>query len=116
EKGFPLFVEAARSLQNASLKLIAQCHLDDPDDGTAATARGELEKLEGERVQLVREPVDSKRYYEILSMADIVVLPYRERNYRARTSGVLVEALAAGKPVVVTKGTWLEEQTLQANA
>jgi glycosyltransferase involved in cell wall biosynthesis len=26
-----------------------------------------------------------------------------------------VEALAAGKPVVVTKGTWLAEQALQAN-
>jgi glycosyltransferase involved in cell wall biosynthesis len=115
EKGFPLFVDAARGLQRDPVRLIAQCNVDDPDDQTAAAARAELERLEGERVQLIREAVDSAGYYEILSKADIVVLPYRERNYRARTSGVLVEALAAGKPVVVTKGTWLAEQAVRAN-
>jgi glycosyltransferase involved in cell wall biosynthesis len=30
--------------------------------------------------------------------------------YRSRTSGIFVEALAAGKPVIVTDDTWMSDQ------
>lgn len=80
EKGFAVLVEAARLLRNDPIKLIVQCPLDDPDDGAAAAAREELERLEGSAVQLIREPLDSNQYYALLAAADIVVIPYRERN------------------------------------
>jgi glycosyltransferase involved in cell wall biosynthesis len=112
EKGFDVLVEAARQLRNDPIRLIVQCPLDDPADGAAAAARAELDGLEGNTVRLIREQLDSNQYYQLLDAADIVVIPYREKNYRARTSGILVEALAAGKPVVVTKGTWMADQVL----
>jgi len=51
-----------------------------------------------------------EEYYQRLAEADIVLLPYDARAYRARSSGVLAEAIAAGKPTVVCFGTWLAEQ------
>jgi glycosyltransferase involved in cell wall biosynthesis len=112
EKGFSILVEAARQMKDDKIQLVLQCHRDDPDDADAAKAHEELERLSGQKVRLVPEPLDSARYYELLASADIVVIPYRVQNYRARTSGILVEALAAGKPVVVTNGTWMADQTV----
>jgi glycosyltransferase involved in cell wall biosynthesis len=38
------------------------------------------------------------------------VLPRLLRLYRSQTSGPFVEALAAGKPVVVTDNSWMADQ------
>jgi glycosyltransferase involved in cell wall biosynthesis len=114
EKGFAVLVEAARLMRNDPVRLIVQCHRDDPDDTAAAAAHLELEKMEDARIRLIREPLDSTAYYQLLESADVVVIPYRSKSYRARTSGILVEALAAGKPVVVTSGTWMADQVAPA--
>jgi len=113
EKGFSVLVEAARLMKDDPIQLAVQCHRDDPDDAEATQAHATLEKVSRKTLRLVPESLDSKRYYELLASADIVVIPYREQNYRARTSGILVEALAAGKPVVVTEGTWMADQTVR---
>ncbi|MFM8273154.1 MAG: glycosyltransferase [Gemmata sp.] len=46
-------------------------------------------------------------YYRLLASADIVLCPYDATAYRARSSGVFAEAVAAGKPTVVPAGTWM---------
>jgi glycosyltransferase involved in cell wall biosynthesis len=115
EKGFAVLVEAARLMRHDPVRLIVQCHRDDADDVGATAAYLELEKMEDAKIQLVREPLDTTEYYRLLASADFVVIPYRSRNYRARTSGILVEALAAGKPVVVTNGTWMADQVAPAD-
>jgi len=38
---------------------------------------------------------------------DLVVIPYAADNYSARSSGVLMEALAAGRPVLAPTCTWM---------
>lgn len=60
-------------------------------------------------VQLIEAPLTPGEYYQLLASADLVVLPYNPQCYQ-RTSGVLTEALAAGKPVVVPAGSWLAQQ------
>ncbi|WP_228025780.1 glycosyltransferase [Synechocystis salina] len=60
-------------------------------------------------VELIDHALEPDAYYRLLASADMVVLPYNPMNYQ-RTSGVLTEALAAGKPVVVPQGSWLAEQ------
>jgi glycosyltransferase involved in cell wall biosynthesis len=40
----------------------------------------------------------------------VVVVPYDASGYREPTSGVFAEALAMGKPVVVTSGTWMAHE------
>jgi polysaccharide biosynthesis protein PslF len=44
--------------------------------------------------------LDAAALHEVVAQADVVVLPYKSREQV--TSGVLVEAMAAGKPVVAT--------------
>jgi glycosyltransferase involved in cell wall biosynthesis len=67
------------------------------------------------KIKLIDHPMQPDDYYQLLASADIVVLPYNPQNYQ-RTSGVLTEALAAGKPVVVPKGSWLAQQVDETRA
>jgi glycosyltransferase involved in cell wall biosynthesis len=66
-------------------------------------------------VELIDHALEPDAYYRLLASADMVVLPYNPINYQ-RTSGVLTEALAAGKPVVVPQGSWLAEQVDETRA
>ncbi len=67
------------------------------------------------KIKLIDHPMQPDDYYQLLASADIVVLPYNPQNYQ-RTSGVLTEALAAGKPVVVPNGSWLAQQVDESRA
>ena len=77
-------------------------------------ARLRLSQLPDDLVKLITEPMSTEDYYELLSAADIVVLPYEAHRYPARSSGALTEALAAGKPAIVPAGTWLSSQVNSA--
>lgn len=48
-----------------------------------------------------------KDYLECLTNCDVILLPYDPRTYYARTSGILVEAIVAGKMVLVKEGSYL---------
>ena len=61
-------------------------------------------------ITLVDEPLASDAYHRLLARCDAVVLPYRRQSYALRSSGVLMESLALGKPIVTTAGTWLDLQ------
>ncbi len=58
----------------------------------------------------VAYPLAAAAYAELIRQADIGLLPYDARRYYARCSGVLVEMLAAGVPVIVPAGCWLGDQ------
>ncbi|MCC7276412.1 MAG: hypothetical protein IT561_27350 [Alphaproteobacteria bacterium] len=49
-------------------------------------------------------------YRDMLTNAAIAVLPYDRAHYRARVSGIFVEAAAAGCVMVVPAGTWMADQ------
>lgn len=61
------------------------------------------------RVDFLTEPLDSAEYDALLESTDCMVLPYRRSSYFARISGVAVEAVTAGIPVVTTADTWTSE-------
>lgn len=61
-----------------------------------------------DEVILVDSALDNFQYGELLRLSDVVCLPYLKEYYVANSSGVMAEAIAEGKPVVVTQGTWLE--------
>ena len=62
------------------------------------------------RVTLIPERLPDEEYAELLRHVDVVVIPYEGKRYREATSGVFAEALAMGKPVVVTSGTWMAHE------
>ena len=61
-------------------------------------------------MECISDPIDLHSYYKMLLESDVILMPYRRSTYFARSSGIFVDALAAGKPVVATQGTWMSEQ------
>ena len=77
---------------------------------------GRLRRLDSPQVRIIDQPLGEREYYELLGSAHLVVLPFRRSVYAASTSGGFVEALAMGKPVVVTAGTWMSAELERAGA
>ncbi len=61
-------------------------------------------------VTLLHEALEPAAYDALLGESDLVLLPYWRSIYEARTSGVLLEALAAGRPVICTAQTWMADE------
>ena len=61
-------------------------------------------------ISLIPFPLDTEGYHRLVVESDIGLLLYDRRQYQARCSGVLVELLSAGVPVLVPAGCWLADQ------
>jgi glycosyltransferase involved in cell wall biosynthesis len=61
-------------------------------------------------VTLALHAMSPEAYFQCLGAADGVLIPYVGSIYRRRSSGILAEALAAGKPAVVPESTWMALQ------
>lgn len=62
----------------------------------------------------VPHPLPTDAYVRLLRRADVGLLAYDSNFYSVRCSGVLVELLAAGIPVIVPENTWLAEELKSA--
>ena len=69
----------------------------------------DLEKF-GPIVKVLGQAFSRSDYFRLLESSDAVLLAYDPARYRLRTSHILVEALGAGRPVITTGGTWMEEE------
>ena len=90
-----------------------QTFLREPELGRAIAA---LRQLNLPGVHIVPKPLGEEEYNRMMSDADVVVLPYFQEDYCTMVSGPFVEALALGKPVVVTEGTWMSGQLARFGA
>ena len=61
-------------------------------------------------------PLETARYAEAIRQSDIGLLLYQSDDYFARCSGILLELLTAGVPVIVPAGCWLSDQIETINA
>lgn len=115
EKGFHLISQAESFLRkNNAGKLLwrLQAPSSGPlEDAEVTIARRQLLSVQDGSVELVERNLSSAEFQSLLLSADIVLLPYLPEFYRARSSGILVQVLAAGKPVIVPANTWLSQQT-----
>jgi glycosyltransferase involved in cell wall biosynthesis len=118
EKGFhwlPGLVDALMEEHVATgrVRFLIQASLVRPEDEPLCRAAlAELRKYAEDRVELVglNGPLAPDRYYQLVSQADLLLCPYHPETYRCRSSGTLTEAIAAGIPTVVPRGTWLARQ------
>ena len=60
-------------------------------------------------------PLDLERYARLVRDTDVGLMLYDGTRYYARCSGVLLEMLCAGVPVIVPAGSWLSEQIAETN-
>jgi glycosyltransferase involved in cell wall biosynthesis len=120
EKGFALLAEAVQRLRGegklTGLEFVIQSHIASPVYAALMGPRAELSRIGPPAVRLVDGVLSREAYAELLGEADVVLLPYSRRVYHARTSGPFTEALAAGKPVIVTADTWMSEELEQHGA
>ena len=120
EKGFVTLVEAIEHLAArdglAGLALSVQCYVRIGYEGQAVHESERLRALRARALRLLPEMLDSDAYYREFTACDAMLLPYEPDRYRARTSGVFVDALAAGMPVVTTEGTWMSRELARNGA
>ncbi len=112
EKGFDILADAILDAAATSLgeELVFRLHC--PVHGSHLDMQRHVDRLGAaglRNVQLISRFLSAGEYYELLDCADVVIMPYRQESYTSRTSGPLIEAMAAGKIVIVTEGTWLSE-------
>src|SRR5262245_33180342 len=120
DKGFLVFARAIlsleRELRSGRMAFVIQSNLDDPGDQETAVARDQVKAAQLPGVTLIERPLSGDEYTNLLNGASAVVLPRLLRLYRSQTSGPFVEALAAGKPVVVTRNSWMSDQLTRYGA
>lgn len=68
------------------------------------------------RVVVLRESLSSAEYDAAVADCDVMVLPYRRESYYARISGVAVEAVTAGVPLIYTRDTWCADLAAECGA
>jgi glycosyltransferase involved in cell wall biosynthesis len=115
EKGFDLLPEILENLiviyGAERVKFAIQVSAaPDNDTEEVRAARGRLERLAemhkaDDAICLYQEFPDMRGYYAALGGCDAVLLPYDVAAYQARGSGVALEGLALGIPIVVAAGT-----------
>jgi glycosyltransferase involved in cell wall biosynthesis len=114
DKGFHVFARAVlaleKELRSGRMEFVIQSNLDDPRDSETAAARDMIKFAGLPRVTLIERALTSEEYTNLLTSSSAVVLPRLLQLYRSQTSGPFVEALAAGKPVVVTDNSWMSDQ------
>ncbi len=69
-----------------------------------------VQLLRQKNVTLHEQELAAEEYEGLLHRSALIVVPYQLLYYYAQTSGVLCEALAASKAVVVPRGTWMARQ------
>jgi hypothetical protein len=62
------------------------------------------------KVVVIRWPLSTQQYLDLIRNSHIGLLLYDADQYYARCSGVMVEMLKAGAPVIVPAGCWMAEQ------
>ena len=122
EKGFdllPLVIRHVRQGATAErpIRFVVQMNLNTPEgDPRTRAARLELIGLGGGDLELIEGPLPLDAYQGRMRAANIVVLPYEPHAYAERSSGILMDALMAGAPCVVTGGGWMATMIEAAEA
>jgi hypothetical protein len=111
-KGFshlPALIAAATAGRR-DVKAFVQCyrHPHDEADPATETAFAALKAMAA--VELVDAPLSPEDYQDWLQRCAVILIPYDAHHYRAGTSGVFVEAVAAGAAVLTSRGSWMAKE------
>ena len=112
DKGFAEVVDLVAEMQRRDLRwpITVQTASEDRHRADPALLQqvGRLRSLGYAGLMLQDETMDPNAYRALFDGA-VVIQPYRAHDFRSRVSGVTLDALAAGAPVVVTAGTWMAD-------
>lgn len=86
---------------------VVQSNFNTPGGEPGIAASKQMLAHFGEAVKILEHPLESEAYANEINNADAIILPYDPIRYEERSSGIFVEAAAAGKPVITTAGSWM---------
>jgi len=107
EKGFALAVEVAESLQaHDGFEACVRARVSSqPDDPILSL----MNRLAESGARMASEDLDDSQFVEFLESGDIIVCPYSKEAFAGRTSGLVIDSMLLGRPVVALQETWLGE-------
>jgi glycosyltransferase involved in cell wall biosynthesis len=113
DKGFGHIVELAELLRALGKELpltvqVSAEHYGKYDETTRAQLR-RLENVNYAPLRLIREPLTPADYAELFRGA-VCLQPYDRTEFKDRASGVTMDALTQGAPIVATSGSWIAQQ------
>ena len=73
-----------------------------------------LSDTDADPIVWLRHPLTREAYIDLIRQSDMAVFLHEDRAYYTRCSGVLVEMLAGGVPVLVPAGSWLADQVSES--
>lgn len=111
DKGFTLAVEAALLLSGTGQVDCTVRGLVTP--GTTRQMKDQLSRLANSSVIVESREFDDRQFREFLFGGDVVVCPYLAPDFARRTSGLVVDAMLMGRPVVAVKDTWLGDLVVE---
>lgn len=107
EKGYHLIPDLLRLLLEKDVRARFLVHNGDPHETVIARELQELAAADS-RVRFDQQPADQTYWNGLLDSTDIVVLPYEPNRYAASFSGIAVEAVSCGLPVIGPNGTTIK--------
>ena len=69
----------------------------------------DLEHSNSDLLHYIPNNISDEDYRKLIANSDIVVIPYLAPQFTYRTSGIIVDAMLAGKPVITIQDTWLSD-------
>lgn len=113
DKGFAEIVDLVAHLQHcgAQWPITVQTATEDRQR-TDPALQAQLDRLRGlgYRGLVLLDQALSPEAYQALFSGALVLQPYRAQDFQDRVSGVTLDALRAGAPLVVSAGTWMARQ------
>ncbi len=110
EKGTHLLLDAVAKVDSPDFN----CKIQWPD--AVFSPDGVELKPDSPHCEFLKRPLSSEDYTALLAGADCIVLPYLREFYFARISGVAVEAMLMGIPIIYTEDTWVSDMVSQFGA
>lgn len=117
EKGIDFIVNACKYISANNKALLDKITLvtqynENVDINYNNRVKDALSQLPLENIFL--SSLSTEDYHQCLFNADIILIPYSiNHGYRARTSGIMSETIAACKPFITTKNSWMELQGIK---
>lgn len=108
QKGFSLLPDALQIAMRRRPELRATIRIANPP----AAMEPVVNRLQAmaPQVRLIHGSLPEERFYQMLSEADGVVLPYDPIVFAKRSSQILAQTAALGRPVIVIAGSCLDKE------
>lgn len=111
-KGFHLTSEFVQQLvleSDLRIDIVVRASVFNPSPKHLSFIEHHINLLRKSGCQISEQELTLDEFIKFLDSIDIIVLPYQASAFGERTSGLVIDAIYLGKPLIVMSNTWLAE-------